>query len=135
MAIQPPKKAIGLQLPINLGNQGYFATNSTTISQIANNIQNLLLTTPGERRFNNTFGSSLYNLLFEMIDFDVTKQVLLDAVQRDVDKFMSDTTIVNVELSEEQPVNNDRNTIFINITFKYNNTIGNTTVTLTNNRI
>jgi len=135
MVVQFPKKAIGLQLPINLGTQGYFATNTTTISQIANNIQNLLLTTPGERRFNNSFGSSLYNLLFEMIDFDITKQIMIDTVQRDVDKFMSDTTIVNVEMTKEQPVNNDRNTIFISITFRYNNTIGNTEVTLTNNRI
>lgn len=135
MAIQPPKKAIGLQLPINLGNQGYFATNSTTISQISNNIQNLLLTRPGERRFNNSFGSSLYNLLFEMIDFDVTKQIIVDTIQRDVDKFINDTTILNVELSEEQTANKDKNTIFISITFRYNNTIGNTEVTLTNNRI
>ena len=33
-----PKKAIGLSLPIQLGNEGYFATNKDTISQIADNI-------------------------------------------------------------------------------------------------
>lgn len=135
MVVKTPKKAIGLQLPINLGTQGYFATNTTSISQIANNIQNLLLTRPGERRFNNAFGSSLYNLLFEMIDFDITKQVLVDVIQRDVDKFLVNTQIVDVELTQEQTTNNSTNSIFISITFRYNNTIGNTTVSLTNNRI
>ena len=56
------KQSIGLSLPIQLGNDGYFATNMDTISQISSNIQNILLTTPGERRFNNGFGSGLYNL-------------------------------------------------------------------------
>lgn len=135
MVVQPPKKALGLQLPINLGTQGYFATNSTSISQISNNIQNLLLTRPGERRFNNEFGSSLYNLLFEMIDFDITKEIMVDTIQRDVNKFLSNTQIVDVELTQEQTTNNNINSIFISVTFRYNNTVGNTSVTLTNNRI
>lgn len=135
MVIQPPKKAIGLQLPINLGNQGYFATNTTTISQIANNIQNILLTKPGERRFNNEFGSSLYNLLFEMLETDINKQIIVDTVQRDVNKFIGDVNILDVELTQEQPVNKDKNTIFISITFRYNNFIGNTNVNITNTRI
>ena len=121
-----PKKAIGLSLPIQLGNEGYFATNKDTISQIADNIQNLLLTVPGERRFNNSFGSGLYNLLFQPIESDVTNEMIIDVVQRDVDKYINGTTILSVELSPQQPENNDRNSIFISITFRYNNTIGKT---------
>lgn len=130
-----PKKAIGLSLPIQLGNEGYFATNKDTVSQIADNIQNLLLTVPGERRFNNSFGSGLYNLLFQPIGSDVTNEMIVDVVQRDVDKYINGTTILSVELSPQQPENNDRNSIFISITFRYNNTIGKTQLNLEGNRI
>lgn len=130
-----PKKAIGLSLPIQLGNEGYFATNKDTISQIADNIQNLLLTVPGERRFNNSFGSGLYNLLFQPIESDVTNEMIVDVVQRDVDKYINGTTILSVELSPQQPENNSTNSIFISITFRYNNTIGKTQLNLEGNRI
>ena len=130
-----PKKAIGLSLPIQLGNEGYFATNKDTISQISDNIQNLLLTVPGERRFNNSFGSGLYNLLFQPIESDVTNEMIVDVIQRDVDKYINGTTILNVELSPQQPENNGKNSIFISITFRYNNTIGTTQLNLEGNRI
>ena len=130
-----PTKSIGLSLPIQLGNQGYFATNKDTISQIASNIQNLLLTMPGERRFNNTFGSGLYNLLFNNIGGDISKDIIIDVIQRDVDKFLNGTTILNVELSQVQPDNNSKNSIFIIITFRYNNAVGNTEFNLETNKI
>jgi len=130
-----PTKSIGLSLPIQLGNQGYFATNKDTISQIASNIQNLLLTMPGERRFNNTFGSGLYNLLFNNIGGDISKDIIIDVIQRDVDKFLNGTTILNVELSQVQPDNNSKNSIFISITFRYNNSVGNTEFNLETNKI
>ena len=130
-----PTKSIGLSLPIQLGNQGYFTTNKDTISQIASNIQNLLLTMPGERRFNNTFGSGLYNLLFNNIGGDISKDIIIDVIQRDVDKFLNGTTILNVELSQVQPDNNSKNSIFISITFRYNNAVGNTEFNLETNKI
>ena len=130
-----PTKSIGLSLPIQHGNQGYFATNKDTISQIASNIQNLLLTIPGERRFNSSFGSGLYNLLFNNIGDGISKDIIVDVVQRDVDKFLPGITILSLELSELQPDNNSKNSIFISITFRYNNTIGNTEFNLETNKI
>ena len=130
-----PKKAIGLSLPLQLGNDGYFATNRDTISQISTNIYNLLLTVPGERRFNNTFGSGLYNLLFQSLGTEVTRDIIIDVIQRDVDKYLNGIAILNVELSPQQQENNDTNSIFISITFKYNNIIGTTQLNLEGNRI
>ena len=130
-----PTKSIGLSLPIKLGNQGYFETNKDTISQIGSNIKNILLTMPGERRFNNTFGSGLYNLLFNNIGDDISNDIIIDVVQRDIDKFLPSTTIVKVVLSTVQPDNNSKNSIFISITFRYNNTIGNTEFNLETNKI
>lgn len=130
-----PKKAIGLSLPIQLGNDGYFATNKDTISQVATNIYNLLLTVPGERRFNNNFGSGLYNLLFQSIGSDISNDIIIDVIQRDVDKYLSGISILNVELSPQQPENNDRNSIFISITFRYSNMVGKTELNLEGTRI
>ena len=130
-----PKKAIGLQLPIKLGNEGYFATNKDTISQISDNIKNMLMTRPGERRFNNAFGSGVYNLLFENSDFELSKDMIINTVQRNVDQFLNNVNIVDVKLAKDQPENNEKNSIFISITFTFNNTVGNTGVLLTNNKI
>ena len=85
------KQALGLKIPFQLGNNGYFETNYDTISQVSSNIQNLLLTKPGERRFNNSFGSSLYSILFEQInDFREFNEMLVTLVQKDLDRFMNE---------------------------------------------
>lgn len=92
-------KAIGLKIPLRLGNTGYFETNSDTMSQISSNIRNLLLTKPGERRFNNSFGSSLYKFLFEHVgDLDSGKQMVLTIVQNDVDKFLNGVLVTDVSV-------------------------------------
>jgi phage baseplate assembly protein W len=135
------KKALGLKLPITLGQDGYFQTNSLTAEQLSSNIQNLLSTIPGERRFNNTFGSSLYNLLFQMNDLEVSKEIVVDAVQRDIDKWVNGVIVndVKVQLSNEQnyrgSINNDKNKIFISVVFTYNNATTQTDVTISNPRI
>lgn len=135
------KKALGLKLPITLGQDGYFQTNTLTAEQLSSNIQNLLLTKPGERRFNNTFGSSLYRLLFQMNDLEVSKDIIIDAVQRDIDKFVNGVIVndVKVGLSNEQnfvgTTNNDKNKIFISVVFTYNNTTTTTDVSISNPRI
>ncbi len=135
------KKALGLKLPITLGQDGYFQTNSLTAEQLSSNIQNLLSTMPGERRFNNTFGSSLYNLLFQMNDLEVSKEIVVDAVQRDIDKWVNGVIVndVKVQLSSEQnyrgSINNDKNKIFISVVFTYNNATTQTDVTISNPRI
>ena len=135
------KRALGLKLPITLGQDGNFQTNTLTADQLSSNIQNLLLTKPGERRFNNAFGSSLYNLLFQMVDQEVSKQIIIDSVQRDVDKFINGVIVddVTVSLSNEQnfmgSINNDKNKIFISVVFTYNNTTAKTDVAIPNPRI
>lgn len=135
------KKALGLKLPITLGQDGYFQTNSLTAEQLSSNIQNLLLTKPGERRFNNSFGSSLYNLLFQMNGLEVSKEIVVDTIQRDIDRWVNGVIVndVKVQLSNEQnfmgSTNNDNNKIFISVVFTYNNTTATTDVTISNPRI
>tara|TARA_Y100000004_G_scaffold186765_1_gene238674 strand:- start:42 stop:533 length:492 start_codon:yes stop_codon:yes gene_type:complete len=63
------KVKIGIDLPIRRddGLDGFFATTSTTIEAVKNNIRNLLQTNEGERFFQPNLGLNLRTLLFEHI--------------------------------------------------------------------
>lgn len=127
--------AIGLSLPIKLGPRGYFDTNLSTIDQVKTNIVNILKTRPGERRFNNKFGSSLYSLLFEQMEADLSKNIIIDAIQRDINRFLNGVYINNVTVSENNNYhssNNDGNAVFINVIFTYNGTTSNVNVNIEN---
>ena len=60
---------VGIDLPIRRGSDkdGFFATTSTTIEAVKNNIRNLLQTNEGERFFQPNLGLNLRTLLFEHI--------------------------------------------------------------------
>tara|TARA_R100001015_G_C4604448_1_gene159448 strand:+ start:665 stop:1153 length:489 start_codon:yes stop_codon:yes gene_type:complete len=60
---------VGIDLPIRRGDDldGFFATTSTTIEAVKNNIRNLLQTNEGERFFQPNLGLNLRKLLFEHI--------------------------------------------------------------------
>ena len=60
---------IGIDLPIHRGSvaDGFFASTSTTIEAVKNNIKNLLQTEEGERFFQPNLGIGLRRLLFENI--------------------------------------------------------------------
>ena len=60
---------VGIDLPIHRGTaaDGFFATTSTTIEAVKNNIRNLLQTEEGERFFQPDLGLGLKTLLFEHI--------------------------------------------------------------------
>jgi phage baseplate assembly protein W len=131
------KKALGLKIPFRLGQNGYFETNVDTISQVSSNIKNLLLTRPGERRFNNAFGSSLYKVLFEQNELQEMLPMLVNLIQNDVSRFMNGVIVedVKVQLVENDVVNNDYNKIFIKVAFSYKELKSTTEVIITNNNI
>ena len=131
------KKALGLKIPFRLGQNGYFETNVDTISQVSSNIKNLLLTRPGERRFNNAFGSSLYKVLFEQNELQEMLPMLVNLIQNDVNRFMNGVIVedVKVQLLENDVVNNDYNKIFIKVAFSYKELKSTTEVIITNNNI
>ena len=56
--------AVGITLPIQKGETGYFRQSFQTFDQIKSNIKNLLLTKKGERVFQPDFGSGIHDLLF-----------------------------------------------------------------------
>ena len=76
---------IGIDLPIRRGDikDGYFASTSTTIEAVKNNIRNLLQTHEGERFMQPNLGINLRRLLFEQIT-DASLLTVQDAI---LDKF------------------------------------------------
>jgi len=64
------KVKIGIDLPIRRSSDvdGFFATTSTTIEAVKNNIRNLLQTNEGERFFQPNLGLNLRAILFEHIN-------------------------------------------------------------------
>ena len=61
---QVPATPIGITLPIQDGNSGFFQQSFDTLTQVKSNILNLLNTRPGERRMQPTFGSNLWSIVF-----------------------------------------------------------------------
>ena len=78
------KVKIGIDLPIRRGDDidGFFASTSTTIEAVKNNIRNLLNTNEGERFFQPKLGLNLRRLLFE----NITDGNLIDVQDAILDK-------------------------------------------------
>ena len=76
---------VGIDLPIRRGDDldGFFATTSTTIEAVKNNIRNLLQTEEGERFFQPNLGIGLRTILFEHI----TEENLIGIQDTILDKF------------------------------------------------
>jgi len=76
---------IGIDLPIRRddGLGGFFASTSTTIEAVKNNIRNLLNTNEGERLFQPNLGLDLRSILFEHI----TTENLVGVQNAIMDKF------------------------------------------------
>ena len=76
---------VGIDLPIRRGSDkdGFFASTSTTIEAVKNNIRNLLQTNQGERFFQPNLGLNLRTLLFEHI----TNENLIGVQNAIMDKF------------------------------------------------
>ena len=74
---------IGIDLPFRKsdGVEGWFASTSTTIEAVKNNIRNLVQTEQGERLMQPTLGLSLRKYLFEIMDDEVIFSIQNDIVE------------------------------------------------------
>ena len=100
------KIKIGIDLPIRRGSDldGFFATTSTTIEAVKNNIRNLLQTEEGERLFQPNLGLGLRKLLFEHI----TDENLIGVQNAILDKF--EFWLPFVEIRDIQVLSKDNTT-------------------------
>ena len=115
------KVKVGIDLPIRRGDDkdGFFATTSTTIEAVKNNIRNLLQTEEGERFFQPNLGIGLRKLLFEHI----TSENLITVQDAILDKMelwlpfveVRDIQVLSTDDSTDVGVNEIRIKISFNI--------------------
>lgn len=110
---------IGIDLPIRRGDErdGWFASTSTTIEAVKNNIRNLLQTNEGERLFQPTLGLNLRRLLFEHITTENLVGVQ-DAILDKVEFWLPFVEVRNIEvLSRKDSMDIGVNEIRVKIDF------------------
>ncbi len=127
-------KPIGITLPIQNGNSGFFDQSFDTLTQIKNNIINLLNTRQGERRFQPTFGTRLWNLVFEQ-NQDTLREQAINIVSEDIASWIPNVTVnditANLLTNTQIASNADIYMLQIAVTFTVNLTKQTDTVVVT----
>ena len=111
---------IGVTLPIQNGNSGYFAQSFDTLTQVKTNILNLLNTRQGERRMQPTFGSRLWNLIFEQ-NVDTLKDQAVNIVTEDIFSWIPNVTVLDVtaNLLTTDQITANKDIYMLNIAVKF----------------
>jgi len=109
---------IGIDLPFRKSNgkEGYFASTSTTIEAVKNNIRNLVNTHQGERLMQPNLGLNLRNYMFEQF----TDETLLSVQNDIVDTFkvwLPFVEIRDIQVSMDENDSIGKNKMSINIVF------------------
>lgn len=105
-----PSTAIGVKLPFDAEN--VFASVYTTKEQLKYNIINFLLTDPGERIFDPTFGSGLRSRLFEQVSED-TLDVISQSIRTQMEAYFPQVEITQLDVFGDPEYQS------INIQFSY----------------
>ena len=92
-------KYVGIRFPLDHSPEGFFFKSKTVLEQAKANLQNLLLTTPGERINQPELGSDLKSIIFEQGE-DIPNRIE-EAIRSAVDKFLSYITIENVFTTQQ----------------------------------
>jgi len=126
---------IGLTLPLQKGNNGYFAQSYDSITQVKSNLLNFFKTRPSERRFNPQFGTRLYNYLFEQ-NIDGFDTILQNVIREDIQTWFPNVFVNNIflDISPTQKAEDANNYIVrISIQFTFNNQTSSFSFNTTNN--
>lgn len=110
---------LGLALPIKSGPFGYFNQSTSTVSQTKYNIENLLKTKRGERRFQPLFGSSIDKHIFDP-NTDMLTEVIKRSIIEDISRWLPAVSINFIEttLTKNELNNNiDSYKLYIVINF------------------
>lgn len=131
---QVPATPIGITLPIQDGNSGFFQQSFDTLTQVKNNIINLLNTRPGERRMQPTFGSRLWTLTFQQ-NVETLKDQAVQIVSEDIANWIPNVTVTDVTANllttDQITTNTDTYMLEIAVTFTVNVTKQSDTVVVT----
>lgn len=109
-------QAIGITLPIQLGNTGYFEQSFDTLTQVKSNFINLILTRRGERVHQPEFGCRIHEYLFEQLTPENIEGARLSVVQA-VEQWMPFLELVQFELNATAE-EIDRNTLKLYVGYR-----------------
>ena len=114
------KHPIGLTLPIQGGDNGFFDQSYDTLTQTKMNIINLLNTKQGERRFQPTFGCRLWNITFEQ-NIDTLSDIANNIISEDISMWISNATVIDVTstLYSNEEISHDKDIYKLNIAVKF----------------
>lgn len=87
-------KDISMTFQINPLNSDLIALKNE--SAIARSIRNIVFTVPGEKFFNETFGSNISRSLFENVD-DITASVIVDEIRQSIQNFEPRVNLLDVQ--------------------------------------
>lgn len=109
-------QAIGITLPIQLGNTGYFEQSFDTLTQVKSNFINLILTRRGERVHQPEFGCRIHEYLFEPLTPENIEGARLSVINA-VEQWMPFLELVQFELNAT-PDDIDRNRIRLYVGYR-----------------
>jgi phage baseplate assembly protein W len=121
-------QAIGITLPIQLGNMGYFQQAFDTLTQVKSNFLNLILTRKGERVHQPEFGCGIHDYLFEQLTPENIEGARLSVVNA-VDRWMPFLELIQFELNASpNEVDNNRLQLYVGYRLRQNPNIRDTII-------
>jgi phage baseplate assembly protein W len=109
-------QGIGITLPIQIGNTGYFEQSFDTLTQIKSNFINLILTRRGERVHQPEFGCGIHDILFEQLTVENIERARLSVITA-VERWMPFLELVQFELNAAD-TDIDRNRIRLYVAYR-----------------
>lgn len=121
-------QGLGITLPLQLGNTGYFQQGFDTLTQVKSNFINLILTRKGERVHQPEFGCGIHDYLFEQLtpeNIEGARLSVVDAVER----WMPFLELVQFELNDSpEDLDNNRLRLYVGYRLKRNPNIRDTII-------
>jgi len=109
-------KALGMNYPIQLGQQGYFEQTFDSFTNEEVKLINLMHTVVGERVMQPDFGLGLEKYLFDPITTQMNVQIE-KTIRSKIAYWLPNITINNLVVVSEPKTDADRNIIYVTINF------------------
>lgn len=121
-------QAIGITLPIQIGNTGYFEQSFDTLTQVKSNFINLILTRKGERVHQPEFGCGIHDYLFEQLTPENIEGARLSVINA-VERWMPFLELVTFDLNDDpEELDNNRLRLYVGYRLKKNPNIRDTII-------
>jgi phage baseplate assembly protein W len=109
-------KGYSPKLPLHVAPEGGYGLTKTFKELSAQNLKMLILTSPGERVMDPSFGVGIYNYLFEL-NTQHTKSQVVGRINQQVRKYLPFIAIQSIDFDEDGGMTVDSN--FLSVLIEY----------------